>query len=111
LYLLRNNALAHSLILVSKFLVKQNIPPLSHAHYFPDFALADLLLFSKLKIVMRETGFVTVSSIQQTVMRELKAIWKEAFIGHLIHSMMGVNVVPKQVGTILSDGINTCLFV
>jgi hypothetical protein len=36
-------------------------------------------LFPKLKIAMKGTRFEAVSSIQQTVMREVKAIREEAF--------------------------------
>jgi hypothetical protein len=58
---------------------------------------------------MKGTRFKAVSSIQQTMMRELKVIREEAFFGgHSIHCMSDVNVVRKQGegGTILSDGIN-----
>jgi hypothetical protein len=48
---------------VSKFLVKQEIPMLSHPPYSPDLAPADFFLFPKLKIVMEGTRFEAVSSI------------------------------------------------
>jgi hypothetical protein len=59
-------------------------------------------LFPKLKTAMKRTRFKAVSSIQQTLTRELKTIQKEAFS----RCMNDVNVVWKGVGTILSDGIN-----
>jgi hypothetical protein len=62
-----------------EFLAKQEIPVLSHQPYSPDLSPADFLLFLKLKIAMRGTRLEAVSSIQQTVTRELKAIWEEAF--------------------------------
>jgi hypothetical protein len=61
------------------FLAKQGIPVLSQPLYSPDLALADFFLFHKLKIAMKGMRFETVSSIQQTVTRELKAIREEAF--------------------------------
>jgi transposase len=52
---------------------------LSHPPYSPDLAPAEYFLFSKLKIAMKRKRFKAVSSIQQTVMRKLKAIREEAF--------------------------------
>jgi hypothetical protein len=52
---------------------------LSHPPYSPALAPADLFLFPKLKIAMKGMRFKAVSSIQQTVMRELKAIREEVF--------------------------------
>jgi transposase len=52
---------------------------LSNPPYSPDLAPADFFVFSKLKIAMKGTRFEAVSSIQQTVTRELKAIGEEAF--------------------------------
>jgi hypothetical protein len=46
----------------------------------PSFSAGRLFfLFPKLKVAMKGTGFEAVSLIQQTVMRELKAIREEAF--------------------------------
>jgi hypothetical protein len=78
-YLLHDNAPVHSSGIVSEFLVKQGIPVLSHPTYSLDIAPANFFLFPKLKIVMNGTRFGAVSSIQQTVIRELKAIQEEAF--------------------------------
>jgi hypothetical protein len=55
---------------------------------------------------MKGTRFEDVSSIQQTVTRELKAIWEEVFFRQSIRWMSDVNVVQKWAGIILSDGIN-----
>jgi hypothetical protein len=55
---------------------------------------------------MKGTRFEAVSSIQQTVTRELKAIREDSFLGHSIRCTCDVNVVRKRAGTILSDGIN-----
>jgi hypothetical protein len=52
---------------------------LCHPSYSLDLAPADILLFSKLKIAMTGMRFKAVSSVQQTVMRELKVIQEEAF--------------------------------
>jgi histone-lysine N-methyltransferase SETMAR len=52
---------------------------LSHAPCSPDLSPADFFLFPKLKFAMKGTRFEAVSSIQQTVTRELKVIQEEAF--------------------------------
>jgi hypothetical protein len=51
----------------------------SHTPCSPDLAPADFSLFPKLKIAMKGTRFKAVSSFQQTLTRELKAIREEAF--------------------------------
>jgi hypothetical protein len=53
--------------------------------------LADL--FPKLKTAMKGTRFKAVSSIQQTVMRELKVIQEEAFFQAFDLFMSNVNTV------------------
>jgi hypothetical protein len=68
-YLLHDNVPAHSSGVVSEFLAKRGIPVLSHPPIF---------LFPKLKITMNGPRFEAVTSIQQTVTRELKAILEEA---------------------------------
>jgi hypothetical protein len=52
---------------------------LTHPSSSTKLELADFFLLPKLKIVMKGTRFKTVSSIQQTVTRELKVIREEAF--------------------------------
>jgi hypothetical protein len=76
-YLLRDNAPTHSLGVVSEFLAKRWVPVLSHPPYSVILSLLSFL-FSKLKIATKGTRFEAVSSIQQTVTRELKAIREEA---------------------------------
>jgi hypothetical protein len=44
-YLLHDNALAHSLGIVSEFLAKRGIPVLSHPPYSPDLVPADFFYF------------------------------------------------------------------
>jgi hypothetical protein len=53
--------------------------PCHPIHPTPLIYLWLTFLFPKLKIAMKGTTFEAVSSIQQTVARELKAIRKEAF--------------------------------
>jgi hypothetical protein len=50
----------------------------SHPPYSPDLFPADIFLFPKLKIAKQWTRFEAVSSIQQTVTIEVKAIREEA---------------------------------
>jgi hypothetical protein len=69
----------HSLGIVSKFLVKSGILVLAHLPYSPDLVLANFFLFPKLKIAMKGTRIEAVLSVQETVIRELKAIREEAF--------------------------------
>jgi hypothetical protein len=44
-YLLHDNALAHSLGVVSEFLAKRGIPMISHPSYSPDLWTADFFYF------------------------------------------------------------------
>jgi hypothetical protein len=60
-------------------LAKQGIPVLSHPPYSRDLVPADFFLFPKLKTAMKGMKFEALSSIQQTVTMELKAIREEAF--------------------------------
>jgi hypothetical protein len=110
-YLLYDNAPAHSSGVVSEFMAKRGIPVLSHPHYSLDLAPAGHFLFNKLKIAMKGTRFEAVSSIHQTVTRELKGYGKKRFLGHPIRYMRDVNVVRKRAGTILSYDINNFLCV
>jgi transposase-like protein len=55
---------------------------------------------------MKGTRFEAISSIQQTVTRELKAIWEEAFSRAFDSLYDDAKVMRKRAGTIQSDGIN-----
>jgi hypothetical protein len=55
---------------------------------------------------MKWARFNAVSLIEQTVTRELMAIYDEVF-----PQAFDVNVAPKKAGTTLSDGINKYFFV
>jgi histone-lysine N-methyltransferase SETMAR len=90
-FLLHDNAPAHSSRIVSEFLTKREIPVLSHPPYLPDLAPADFFLFPKLKIAINGTRFEAISSLQQTVTRQLTATREEAFLGHSIHCMSDVS--------------------
>jgi hypothetical protein len=84
---------------------------LSHPPYSLDLAPADVFLFPKLKIAMKGTIFEDVSSIQQIVTRELKAIREEEFSRAFdslydVCCMYDVNIVRRRAETILSDGLN-----
>jgi hypothetical protein len=67
----------HFFGVLSVVLAKLSIPGLSHTRYSSDLAPADSPIFSKVEIAKKR--FEALSSNQQTVTRELKAIWKEAF--------------------------------
>jgi hypothetical protein len=101
-----HNAPEHSSGDVSEPLAKRGISVLSNLLYSPDLAPADFILFPKLKIAMKGTRFEAVSSIQQTVMRELKAIRDESFPRAFDSLMSDANVVPKREVTILSIDTN-----
>jgi hypothetical protein len=66
--------------------------------FFPDLTPDHFFLFTKLKITMKGTIFEAVSSIQQNVTRELKAIREEALSGTFFRCMSDVNVTPKRAG-------------
>jgi hypothetical protein len=83
----------HSSNAVCEILTDRGIPVLSHPHYSSDLALADFFFqFPKLKIAMKETRFLAVSSVQRTVTRGLKMI-REAFSRAFDPFMSDVNVV------------------
>jgi hypothetical protein len=62
---------------------------------------------------MKRTKVEAVSSIQQTVLKEMKAIREEAFsrafdsLYEYERCMSEVNFVRKRAGTTLNDGVNT----
>jgi hypothetical protein len=98
----------HSSRVFSAFLAKQGIILLFHLPYSPDLEPVDFIIFPKLKIAMKGTTFEAVSSFQQTVMRDVKAIMEEAFSWSFspLYERCKVNIVQKCVGTVLSYGIN-----
>jgi hypothetical protein len=55
---------------------------------------------------MKGITFEAVSLIQQTVTRELKVIHEKRFLRHSLCCISDVNVLPKEVGNILHNGIN-----
>jgi hypothetical protein len=59
---------------------------------------------------MTGTRFEAISLIQQTVMRELKATWEEAFSRALDSMHERCKRPIKADGAILSDGINKHFF-
>jgi hypothetical protein len=109
-YLLHDNASAHFSGIFFEFLVKQGIPVLSHPPCSPNLVSADLFLFSELKNVMEGMRFKAVSSIQQTVTRELKAIREEAFSRAFDSLYEQCKRYAESAGTILSDGINKIVY-
>jgi hypothetical protein len=64
LILHHNNALVHGSLRVSQFLAGKNISAMDHPLYSPALALADFLLFQKLKSVLKGKSFLHVEGIK-----------------------------------------------
>jgi hypothetical protein len=79
---------------------------LFHPPYPLDLAPGDLFYFLTLKIEIKGSRFEAVSSILQTVARELKAIQKKSFLVNSVRYMSDANIVLKRVAAILTDGID-----
>lgn len=77
--LLHDNAPAHKSLVVRNFLAKKGVVVLEHPPYSPDLAPADFWLFPKLKLSLKGTRFDSISEIQKTVTRDLKALQPDAF--------------------------------
>jgi hypothetical protein len=103
--LVRDNAPAHSSALSPSFW-RNDGSPCYPIRPTPLIYLRLAFLFPKSKIAMKGTRFEIVSSILQTLTRELKAIREEAFSGTSNRCMSDLNVVRKRARTMLSDGIN-----
>ena len=74
-----DNAPAHTVLSMKKFLVSKEITTLHHPPYSPDSAPCNFFLFPKLKGILKGTRFQGVKDIKISVTRHLKTITKEEF--------------------------------
>jgi histone-lysine N-methyltransferase SETMAR len=74
-----DNAPAHTSLLVSSFLAKNNTIIMPQPPYSPDLAPCDFFLFPKLKRPMKGRRFATIEEIKAASLEELRAIPKSAF--------------------------------
>ena len=74
-----DNAPAPNALGIREFLVKNNIAVLEQPPYSPDLAPCDFFLFSKLKKVIKGTGFQDSEAIKTAETRELRSIGEESF--------------------------------
>jgi transposase len=61
------------------FLTKTGTAVIPQALYSPDLAPADFFLFPTLKITLKGRRFYTIEEIKENLLRDLKAILKQAF--------------------------------
>ena len=79
-WLLHNdNAPAHNAVSVRQLLVKKQIAALNHPPYSPYLAPCDFWLFSRLKIVIKETRLLSSKEIKASVTKEVKSLKEEEF--------------------------------
>jgi len=62
---------AHSTLSVKQFLANKNITVLKHPPYSPDLTPCDFYLFPKIKLVLKETHFVSVENMKAKMMEIL----------------------------------------
>jgi len=73
-----DNAPAHA-SLIRSYLAKHQTSVVPHPPYSPDLAPADFFLFPKLKTTLNGRRFQTTAEIQESTIRELRAITESAF--------------------------------
>jgi hypothetical protein len=78
-FLLHDNALSHSALVVKKFLAKHGVAELSQPPYPHDLAPADFFLFPTVKTALKGKRFQDVEDIKKNVTAELTAVALEAF--------------------------------
>ena len=74
-----DNAPAHDVLRVCKFLAKNSITKMDHPPYSSDLAPCDFWLFPKLKNVLKGKGFADLSDIQRNVKTLLQGILENDF--------------------------------
>ena len=75
-----DNAIAHTSLLVRKFLAKHNTLMMPQPPYSPDLAPCDFLLFPKLKRNMKGRRYATIDEIKAASKEELNKITKNDFL-------------------------------
>ncbi|GFV60152.1 putative mariner transposase [Trichonephila clavipes] len=75
----QDNAPAHSVLSVKRFLAKHSIPVLEHPPYSPDLAPCDFYLFPKVKSALKGTRFESVEAVKEKAARVLKELTKDDF--------------------------------
>ncbi|UYV76619.1 hypothetical protein LAZ67_14001482 [Cordylochernes scorpioides] len=75
-----DNAPAHTSLLVSDFLAKNNTLMMPQPPYYPDLAPCDFFLFPKLKRPMKGRRYATLDEIKTASKEELKKILKNDFL-------------------------------
>jgi len=74
-----DNTPAHMSFLICSYLAKHQTSVLPHPPYSPDLAPADFFLFPKLKTTLKGCHFQTIEEIQESEIRELRAITESVF--------------------------------
>jgi len=77
----RDNAPAHSALLVREFLASNSITVLEHPPYSPDLATCDFVLFPKCKLVLRRRNLGDVTKIKSEMTSLLKGLREPEFQG------------------------------
>jgi hypothetical protein len=77
--LLHDNAPAHTVGVVVRFLARKQVTVLHHPSYLPDLAPANFFLFPKLKSQLKAKRFQDISIIQANVTEQIRSIPKDSF--------------------------------
>lgn len=104
-YLLHDNTPVHSSGNVSEFLAKWGIPMLSHPFY-SQFNAGWLFYFLNKKLRWKGQDSKLFNQSNRLWWENWRPYGKKCFLGHSIRCISDANIVRKQMGTILSDGIN-----
>ena len=78
-YLHHDNDLAHTALMVRNYLAKNKVSVLPQPRYSPDLSPCDLLLFPKLKVVMKGQCYDDVAAIKQKTGDEVRRTSRESF--------------------------------
>ena len=74
-----HNAPCHTAISINESLAGKSIPMVSQPPNWPDLSPCDLILFPRLKNLLKGLHFGTLDNIQKSIIDELKGIPAEAF--------------------------------
>ena len=79
IFLLHDNAPAHSAAKIQQFLTQKQVATLNHPPYSPDLSPPDYFLFPKVKLQLKGARFDTIEEIQKAVTNQLNKIRAEDF--------------------------------